>query len=224
MLAYAHFHGIKINDELIEKVFEIYDPDSRVFRTDLYQIFKESPLEINFNQDNFVDVLHSFKNFKKTEFEESEKEGELKLYPEAGLGIWPLSGSYLVPDYTYLLEKEQKVQDIEEFFLSRNPDKQTEDPTNYKQRYRFIESVKEEETFSVFPLDAYQENALKAVKKRNSLVVQGPPVTGKSQLISNLVTDFIARGKRVLVVCQKIQPPCVEPAVRVLIRRPKPHR
>ena len=52
-------------------------------------------------------------------------------------------------------------------------------------------------------MDAYQENALKAVKKGNSLVVQGPPGTGKSQLISNLVTDFIARGKKVLVVCQK---------------------
>jgi len=203
LLAYAHFHEIKISDELIEKVFEIYDPDSRVFRTDLYQIFKESPIELNFNQDNFIDVLHSFKNFKKTEFEENEKEGELKLYPEAVLGIFPQSGSYLVPDYTYLLEKEQQVQDIEEFFLSRNPDKGTEDPNDYKQRYRFIESIKEEETFSVFPLDAYQENALKAVKKGNSLVVQGPPGTGKSQLISNLVTDFIARGKKVLVVCQK---------------------
>ncbi len=203
LLAYAHYHGIKISDELIEKVFEIYDPDSRVFRTDLYQIFKESPIEINFNQDNFMDVLHPFKDFKKADFEAYEKEGELKLYPEAVIGIFPQSGSYLVPDYTYLLEREQEVQDIEEFFLSRNPDKQTEEPSDYSQRYRFIESVKEEETFTVFPMDAYQENALKAVKKGNSLVVQGPPGTGKSQLISNLVTDFIARGKRVLVVCQK---------------------
>ncbi|SMG21311.1 Superfamily I DNA and/or RNA helicase [Marivirga sericea] len=203
LLAYAHFHGIKISDELIEKVFEIYDQDSRVFRTDLYQIFKESAVELNFNQDNFMDVLHPFKNFKKTDFEETEKEGELKLFPEAAIGIFPQSGSYLVPDYSYMLDKEQEVQDIEEFFLSRNPDKQADDPSDYSQRYRFIESVKEEETFSVFPMDAYQENALKAVKKGNSLVVQGPPGTGKSQLISNLVTDFIARGKRVLVVCQK---------------------
>lgn len=116
LLAYAHYHDIKISDELIEKVFEIYDPDSRVFRTDLYQIFKESPIEINFNQDTFLDVLRQFKNFKKPDFEENEKEGELKLFPEAVLGIFPQSGSYLVPDYSYLLEKEQEVQDIEEFF------------------------------------------------------------------------------------------------------------
>lgn len=202
LLAYAYYHQVKLNDELIEKVFEIFDTDSRVFRTELYQIFKESPVNINFNQDNFIDKIQPFKDFKKADFEAGEKEGELKLYPEAVLGIFPQSGSYLVPDYTYLLEKEQNIQDIEEFFLSRNPDKEAE-TTNYRHQYRFLEAIKEEETFTAFQMDAYQENALKAVKKGNSLVVQGPPGTGKSQLISNLVTDFIARGKRVLVVCQK---------------------
>ena len=52
-------------------------------------------------------------------------------------------------------------------------------------------------------MDAYQENALKAIKRGNSAVVQGPPGTGKSQLICNLVADYIARGKNVLVVSQK---------------------
>ena len=34
-------------------------------------------------------------------------------------------------------------------------------------------------------------------------MIQGPPGTGKSQLIANLVSDYIARGKKVLVVSQK---------------------
>ena len=36
-----------------------------------------------------------------------------------------------------------------------------------------------------------------------SLVIQGPPGTGKSQTITNLIADYVARGKRVLFVCQK---------------------
>lgn len=203
LLAYAYYHGVEVSDELIEKVFEIYDKDSRIFRTELYQTFKESTVSINFNQDNFIDKLSTFENFKKADFEEREKEGELKLYPEAVLGIFPQSGSYLVPDYTYLLEQENNFQDIEEFFLSRRADQSEAVGDSVRNAFRFIDAIKEEETFTAFKMDAYQENALKAVKMGNSLVVQGPPGTGKSQLISNLVSDFVARGKKVLVVSQK---------------------
>ncbi len=52
-------------------------------------------------------------------------------------------------------------------------------------------------------VDASQEEAIRQVKKGNSLVIQGPPGTGKSQLICNLLADYAAEGKRVLLVCQK---------------------
>src|SRR5690606_6223665 len=35
------------------------------------------------------------------------------------------------------------------------------------------------------------------------LVVHGPPGTGKSQVICNMIADALARGERVLVCCQK---------------------
>ena len=36
-----------------------------------------------------------------------------------------------------------------------------------------------------------------------SYVIQGPPGTGKSQTITNLIADYVARGKGVLFVCEK---------------------
>ena len=117
------------------------------------------------------------------------------MFPHAVLGIFPQSGSYLVPDYVKLLE-DQKETDLEEFFVK----KVREENEN---QLALFDRVNEENTFTPFPLDAYQEHALKEIKKGNSLVVQGPPGTGKSQLISNLICDFIARGKNVLLVCQK---------------------
>ncbi|MEL6535442.1 MAG: AAA domain-containing protein, partial [Bacteroidota bacterium] len=202
LLAYAYFNQVKLDDGLIEGVIDDFDPDSRVFRTMLYQMLKESPIELNFNQENFVDRLQSFEHFKKSELDAETEPGLLKLFPEAVLGIFPQAGSYLVPDYVHLLEESQ-VSDIDAFFTSRSD---AEDVAGIGQagssRY-FLNKVKEEVTFTPFPLDAFQENALKAVKKGNSLVVQGPPGTGKSQLICNLVSDFMARGKRVLIVCQK---------------------
>ena len=39
--------------------------------------------------------------------------------------------------------------------------------------------------------------------KGTSYIIQGPPGTGKSQTIANLIADYVARGKRVLFVCEK---------------------
>ncbi|WP_333863485.1 AAA domain-containing protein [Chitinophaga sp.] len=40
-------------------------------------------------------------------------------------------------------------------------------------------------------------------RKGESYIIQGPPGTGKSQTITNLIADFVARGKKVLFVCEK---------------------
>ena len=37
----------------------------------------------------------------------------------------------------------------------------------------------------------------------HNVLLIGPPGTGKSQTITNLIADYVARGKRVLFVCEK---------------------
>ncbi|MEQ9423227.1 MAG: AAA domain-containing protein [Cyclobacteriaceae bacterium] len=204
LLAYAYFNGIKVNEDLLERVFDDFDKDSRVFRTSLYELFKESEIELQFNQENFVDKLSRFEDFKKSDLENLTKTGELKLYPEAVLGIFPQAGSYLVPDYVKLIE-ENPVDSLEDFFISRTieKDKAEVDLSKHSDSFRFLNRIKEEQTITPFETDAYQENAIKAVKSGNSIVVQGPPGTGKSQMICNLICDYISRGMNVLLVCQK---------------------
>ncbi len=197
LLAYSFFNQTPLDEELLETTFNDFDRDSTVFRTQLYELLKNSNLEINFNQDNFIDELKSFKDFKRSDYEAQEKTGSLKLFPEAVLGIFPQAGSYLVPDYINLIENE-KIKDLEDFFFQRQrEDLEDEGDT------RFSDRLLEENTFTPFELDAYQERALGLIKKGNSMIVQGPPGTGKSQLISNLICDYIARGKNILLVCQK---------------------
>ncbi|WPP50514.1 AAA domain-containing protein [Catalinimonas niigatensis] len=213
LLAYAYYNQLPFDESLSEKGFDDFDTDSRIFRTSLYQLFKESKFILNFNQEIFVDKLHPFQDVSKDELNQSEKEGELKLYPEAVLGIFPQAGSYLVPDYLKLIEN-QFLPDIEDFFAKRAStekivyssleglsvelkEKLSKDYIDYASR------IKEEQIFCPFPMDAFQEKAIRTVKRGSSLVVQGPPGTGKSQMITNLIGDYIAQGKRVLVVCQK---------------------
>ncbi len=197
LLGYAHYNDTPLDEELIEAVLNELDSDSTLYRTQLYEIIKGSDLELHFNQQNFMDKLQVFSNYKKSQFASLEKSGVLKLHPEAVLGIFPQSGSYLMPDYLTLLN-DKSVKDISEFFSARIKTHPEE-----KQNIRFSDQVKEETTFTPFDMDASQERALQLVKKGNSLTVQGPPGTGKSQLICNLISDYIARGKNVLLVCQK---------------------
>ncbi|MFL5728731.1 MAG: AAA domain-containing protein, partial [Cytophagaceae bacterium] len=200
LLAYSYFNGIKLDDDFIESGFEEADRDSQIFRTVVYQMLKESPVNINFNQEIFVNKVSPFEIFKKQDYQQKYKNGELMLYPEAVLGIFPQAGSSLVPDYEELI-KDNSFSDLEDFFISRSDPGDLEGMKNPS--FSFIPKIKEEQTFTPYKLDASQENAIKALKKGNSLVVQGPPGTGKSQLICNVIADYIARGKKVLMVCQK---------------------
>jgi DNA polymerase IIIc chi subunit len=205
LLAYSHFNQTQILDEFLEQSFEDFSKDSLEFRTQLYEFLKESILKIDFNKEIFIEHLQFFEKLAKSDLELSERNGEIKLFPQAVLGIFPQAGSFLVPDYEVLLEESYKAEEMSYFentnqeFLSKGleslfPNPNTQLATN---------KIKEENLLTPFAVDASQELALQQVKSGFSMVVQGPPGTGKSQLICNLVADFTARGKKVLVVCQK---------------------
>jgi very-short-patch-repair endonuclease len=57
--------------------------------------------------------------------------------------------------------------------------------------------------FSVLDADSSQRAAIEAVLAGRSLVIHGPPGTGKSQTIANLIAAMVARGRKVLFVAEK---------------------
>jgi very-short-patch-repair endonuclease len=57
--------------------------------------------------------------------------------------------------------------------------------------------------FVVLDADSSQSYVINAVVRGGHLVVEGPPGTGKSQTIANLIATLAARGKRVLFVAEK---------------------
>ncbi len=60
-----------------------------------------------------------------------------------------------------------------------------------------------EDDFSVLDADSSQRSAIDAVVAGRSLVIHGPPGTGKSQTIANLVAAMVVRGRKVLFVAEK---------------------
>lgn len=61
-----------------------------------------------------------------------------------------------------------------------------------------------ETTHQVVDADSSQMRAAAAVAKGHDIVIEGPPGTGKSQTITNLVAQALAAGKSVLFVAEKM--------------------
>jgi very-short-patch-repair endonuclease len=59
------------------------------------------------------------------------------------------------------------------------------------------------DSFSVLDADSSQRLAIEAAIRGQSFVLMGPPGTGKSQTIANVIAELVARGKSVLFVSQK---------------------
>ena len=57
--------------------------------------------------------------------------------------------------------------------------------------------------YTVLPADFSQLGAVEEARQGRNLVVHGPPGTGKSQTIANLIATLVADGKRVLFVSEK---------------------
>ncbi|MFT3782744.1 MAG: AAA domain-containing protein [Nibricoccus sp.] len=99
----------------------------------------------------------------------------------------------LVRDYTKLAEGVEEHVSFDSVF-SLEP-KSTEDAA--------LGPLPLREQYPIIPCDSAQAAAVARSRTGRSFIIQGPPGTGKSQTITNLIADYVARGKRVLFVCEK---------------------
>ncbi|MBN2497719.1 MAG: DUF3320 domain-containing protein [Deltaproteobacteria bacterium] len=66
------------------------------------------------------------------------------------------------------------------------------------------DSVEPADCFQVMNADASQQVAIAAAKHGKSFVIEGPPGTGKSQTIANMIAECLGADMRVLFVSQKL--------------------
>ncbi|NDY93110.1 DUF4011 domain-containing protein, partial [Ideonella livida] len=77
-------------------------------------------------------------------------------------------------------------------------------PVAFPEPRRLDEDYPPQQVFSPLPADSSQLSAVMAAAKGKDFVLIGPPGTGKSQTIANLIAQCLAEGKRVLFVAEKI--------------------
>ena len=82
-----------------------------------------------------------------------------------------------------------------------NPNKNTQE--GFKEE-EIDEKLEYKDMYQVLDADSSQIAAIEDVKAGRNLVVEGPPGTGKSQTIVNLIAELLAEGKSVLFVSEKM--------------------
>ncbi|HEX2748250.1 MAG TPA: AAA domain-containing protein [Verrucomicrobiales bacterium] len=123
------------------------------------------------------------------------------VMPSAVLGLFPLSNQSLLRDTRWMLDNQPALVEPVSSFLSpqalqNDNDTPSQDPVVVQQRDFTSEWL-------VSAADPCQANAVLAAREAKALVVHGPPGTGKSQTITNMIADHLARRQRVLFVCDK---------------------
>ena len=66
-----------------------------------------------------------------------------------------------------------------------------------------VEEISEKDIYYINDLDGSQEKAIYQMNHLDSLVIEGPPGTGKSQTITSLIIDGVSKQKTILMVSEK---------------------
>lgn len=74
-------------------------------------------------------------------------------------------------------------------------------------------TISETDRYTVVSVDPSQEKAVLQSRANSGIVIEGPPGTGKSQTIVNIISDCIGRNEKILVISQK------RAAIQVILKR-----
>lgn len=125
---------------------------------------------------------------------------ERGLRSSAVLGLFPVSNQGLLRDTQQMVTDPSHSEPLASFLTaeaSAAPTELESDTTVDRRKRAFAE-----ERF-VQLADPCQSRAVRLAREVKGLVVHGPPGTGKSQTIANIIGDHLARDQRVLFVCDK---------------------
>lgn len=193
-------YQVKIDDTLIKTNISFVKNYMKVeYRDELYKFVALDANEENSSvpiSSSYVDELWA-KVVVYLQFSDAVEISEAPDMTDVIIALEPKANYFLSQDLAGIIDVADD-EKLNETSLSAWVDKEEEyvtEPINDSGDY---------ELFFPFPYDKYQLQVLTKFKNKG-MIVEGPPGTGKSQTISNILVHLAASGKKVLFVSQKDQ-------------------
>nr|HPH69776.1 AAA family ATPase [Kofleriaceae bacterium] len=128
---------------------------------------------------------------------------QLGIEEVAVLGLFPQSSSDLLQDYDGLLQDLSKPDAEVSALLAAAGTLLPGDLATPPNPPVAAKATDDNDWTPVIVADPSQRSVIREARRNGATVVDGPPGTGKSQVIVNLVAEALRRGERVAVVCEK---------------------
>ncbi len=125
-------------------------------------------------------------------------------------GSWVLFMRRRLPDYLGFLDRMRELYRDESVAVRVPSRRSSLMPPRYWPRHGSLDSGSRsdpdrEPLLLPLPTNEEQQRILVQAQHSTGVTVQGPPGTGKSHTIANIISHYVAYGKRVLVVAEKEQ-------------------
>lgn len=164
------------------------------------------PVELERGLDDCDDShgIHPWKFGDKTSDEIEQLGGNgFKIKAHKIVGSFPQGESAIYKDYEALIDADKQDKFIESILDadSQDPEQNTHD--GELQDEPEIDKVPASDLNMVLPSDSSQDVVVLKSQSEHVTLVRGPPGTGKSQAIVNIIANALSKRQTVLVVCQK---------------------
>jgi len=154
----------------------------------LHEIFK------GFNNEPYLDTSIGIKKIPTRE--SLEKKGSICLINSAIIGLIKWENQAVMRDLQELLDKdENSFPELAAGILNGSYEEREEKPKE--------DHITETQKYFVCNTDRFQEQAIFDSREKPGAIIHGPPGTGKSETIVNIIADCLARNEKILVICQK---------------------
>ena len=185
-------------DQSIEKIF--IESLSNLLTSNGFTLDSKNP-ETTDDESNSTLQL---KNITRDEIESLERR-PLKISIYKIIGSFPQGESAIYHDYENLISK---IKDGEKNEFIADILGETETPAGFAEdnddeNLEDLDKVRDMDLNLILSSDSSQDQVVLSSQNRKITLVRGPPGTGKSQVIVNVISNAISKGQTVLVVCQK---------------------
>ncbi|MCF7925368.1 MAG: HRDC domain-containing protein [Candidatus Izimaplasma sp.] len=170
--------------------------DKRTLVNEIIPFFESTGLNIKRPKINYD--FTPFESYRKDDFRK-QRSGVFHISEMMVLGRYKRHSSMIQRDMDHILD-QKTYNDLLEGLIEEDHLYDIEKRIPFDQQNI---KINEAELAFLSEVNYSQEHVIQALNHTNKLVIWGPPGTGKSQTITNLIASRILKGENVLVVSEK---------------------